>query len=267
MVMCAADTASEVLSRAYRTCLPSHALLLLYVTDGCLKHSAGIKDTSLKAAACRYVLASVRVTTKEMALQIHALAVHWVREGLVEAAAVFPTAHLFLQTLPTYGCEHGACPARFVTASQRDVHMDLHFDEAVYMLRRPTIATPSRRSWLLDDTGRATAVDWVGFFQRQRHAMSERRLASQARHYSSAGSIGSIGSIGGSTSAIRASSPLPTRRLAGRGQNPCPVTCSRCGDALPEKQYSDEANEWVLDDCVLVPEDGTVQHAGCSACP
>ena len=233
-------TASEELMIAFKTVLPSHLLVLLYVVDVCMKFSDGGHAAVLKVVPS-LVAAARRSACSAMAYEIHALFVHWVELSLLCSRDVFPTAALVLGSWRTYECEHTGCEARFVSATQRAVHMDLHFDERVYaLLENDNAALAEERghkAYVTDITGTSTAITWSGFF-------SKRRTAIALRNHN--------------PSCVRAGSPVRTTCcLPALRSSSCPV----CGDSLPEKRYADEMCDWVYDDCVKY--DGRILHASC----
>ena len=206
----------------------THVLLLLFVVDACMKFS------SAAAAALQPLVAAAMprlrsVGTHGMAREMHELFVHWVEHGLVRAADVFPTSTLVLGTWTTYACSHAACPARFVGKAQRDVHMDLHFDDRYHTAFHAS-AQQKPRAWVLDHLGTAHPVPWEGYFY------ARRRKADVV-----------LPSL--------PCSPLAVSRVP-------QATCDVCGDALPDRRYADGSSDWVYDDCMLL-SGGRAVHREC----
>lgn len=230
---------------------PTHVLVLLYVLDACMKKvnsdaRAVITSTLLSA----YLPRIGGLTSASMSREVHALAVHWLETGVVTTPdMLFPTATAVFNAWPTHGCGFTHCAARFVSAAQRDVHMDFHFDERLTKFARqdslPT-TTDATQAWLVDESGVMQPVYRSSFFatRRERVALS-RQVATRETP--------------------RLGSPLPTYKVPVSTHN---NRCVVCGDALPPKRYDDDARQWMYDDvCIVINADSShsVRHAACSA--
>jgi len=236
------DAFIKIVTTAVTEVPQKHLLLFLFILDACLK-----RQTVSTRTACRDALASLLRHTgcrvdDVHGYEIHKLCVHWVERGLLPAATVFPSAKLVLGTWSTHACEHDGCDARFVGKTQRDVHMDLHFDERAARLDFVDCATTApaptgTSTWLLDNDGVSHAVPVQGYFHARREVAETSRLRGLAR---------------------RQGSPVPCRRVAAV----C-TSCDVCGDGLPEKRFDDALREWVYDDCILFVS--YARHASCHA--
>lgn len=238
--MCAADQAGVLLT-AEKDVPKKHGLLFLFVLDACLKRQSATSRAASYAVVSSIIrLVGCRVD-EACGYEVHGLCVHWVEHGLLPATVVFPSEKVVLGSWKTYECEHDKCHARFVSRQQRDVHMDLHFDERVACLNRtgcgPVAATAGPSTWLVDASGGLHALALQGFFHARREASETLRLRSVPR---------------------RAGSPVPCQRVT-----PQCTYCNVCGDALPDKRFDDAAREWVYDDCVLYVS--WARHAACHA--
>lgn len=230
--------AVSALQTGFRHVTRTHALVLLFVLDACLKYSKESRETILPAIT-RDLWCVVRALSgTEFEYDVGTLMVHWIEHGFMSGYD-----DEGVDVVDGFRCS--MCKSTFVCAQNRDVHMDLHFHEryARFQTADTEGMRNTKRTWVMGANGVVPAPSKIySKFADSRLQLSRKRVAKLRME-----------DVCMPCSPV----PLPPRTLS------CPV----CGDGIA-RHFDDALDAWVARDCVCIPYSSScipdVVHVECA---